>query len=112
MTKSSKKLEEQESKKAKNDGSGSEQEKDKNKNEEMLEKLSLKKKNKAMSSKRMDNKEESEKVETNWEERHVRALEAVADSMESLVSLISRKIKLMSQAFDVHLKMLTLASCR
>ena len=109
MTKSSKRLEEQESKKAK---SGSEQEKDKNKKEEMLEKLSLKKKNKAMSSKRMDNKEESEKVETNWEERHVRALEAVADSMESLVSLISRKMKLMSQAFDVHLKMLTLASCR
>ena len=109
MTKSSKRLEEQESRKAK---SGSEHEKDKNKNEEMLEKLSLKKKNKAMSSKRMDNKEESEKVERNWEERRVRALEAVADSMESLVSLISRKMKLMSQAFDVHLKMLTLASCR
>ena len=109
MTKSSKRLEEQESRKAK---SGSEQEKDKNKNEEMLEKLSLKKKNKAMSSKRMDNKEESEKVERNWEERRVRALEAVADSMESLVSLISRKMKLMSQAFDVHIKMLTLASCR
>ena len=109
MTKSSKRLEEQESRKAK---SGSEQEKDKNKNEEMLEKLSLKKKNKAMSSKRMDNKEESEKVERNWEERRVRALEAVADSMESLVSLISRKMKLMSQAFDVHFKMLTLASCR
>ena len=109
MTKSSKRLEEQESRKAK---SGSEHEKDKNKKEEMLEKLSLKKKNKAMSSKRMDNKEESEKVERNWEERRVRALEAVADSMESLVSLISRKMKLMSQAFDVHLKMLTLASCR
>ena len=108
MTKSSKRLEEQESRKAK---SGSEQEKDKNKKEEMLEKLSLKKKNKAMSSKRMDNKE-SEKVERNWEERGVRALEAVADSMESLVSLISRKMKLMSQAFDVHFKMLTLASCR
>ena len=109
MTKSSKRLEEQESRKAK---SGSEQEKDKNKKEEMLEKLSLKKKNKAMSSKRMDNKEESEKVKRNWEERRVRALEAVADSMESLVSLISRKMKLMSQAFDVHIKMLTLASCR
>ena len=97
MTKSSKRLEEQESRKAK---SGSEHEKDKNKKEEMLEKLSLKKKNKAMSSKRMDNKEESEKVERNWEERRVRALEAVADSMESLVSLISRKMKLMSQTFD------------
>ena len=109
MTKSSKRLEEQESRKAK---SGSKQEKDKNKKEDMLEKLSLKKKNKAMSSKRMDNKEESEKVERNWEERRVRALEAVADSMESLVSLISRKTKLISRAFDVHLKMLTLASCR
>ena len=111
MTKSSKRLEEQESRKAK---SGSEQEKDKNKKEEMLEKLSLKKKNKAMSSKRMDNKEESEKVERNWEERRVRALEAVADSMESLVvvSLISRMMKLMSQTFDVRYQMLTLASCR
>ena len=46
-------------------------------------------------------KEEPEKVECkcDWDERGVRALEAVAQSVELLVSLISRKMKLMSQTF-------------
>ena len=44
-------------------------------------------------------KEEPEKVKCDWDERGVRALEAVAQSVELLVSLISRKMKLMSQTF-------------